>query len=97
MSLGGASTQAKRARREIRACLLGRQGQRCAYCNRLMAPPQRTRQGGPDTMTIDHVTPRSRGGSEHRWNLVLACRSCNDRKEDLTREEFEIARRYGLA
>jgi 5-methylcytosine-specific restriction endonuclease McrA len=31
-------------------------------------------------LTIDHITPRSRGG-QHTWeNLVSACRPCNHRK-----------------
>ena len=30
--------------------------------------------------TIDHRTPRIRGGSHQPWNLVLACRLCNSRK-----------------
>ena len=32
--------------------------------------------------TVDHVVPRSKGGSEQRQNLVLACRRCNERKRD---------------
>jgi 5-methylcytosine-specific restriction endonuclease McrA len=38
--------------------------------------------------TIDHVQPRSRGGT-HSWeNVVLACRSCNNRKGDRLAEEL---------
>lgn len=33
-----------------------------------------------DTSTIDHVMPRSRGGTWHKGNLVLACAMCNRRK-----------------
>jgi 5-methylcytosine-specific restriction endonuclease McrA len=41
----------------------------CQYC------------GGP-AESIDHVIPRSRGGS-HTWeNVVAACRPCNIRKRD---------------
>lgn len=41
----------------------------CQYCG--------THSGD---LTIDHIVPRSRGGS-HSWeNLVSACRSCNHRK-----------------
>jgi hypothetical protein len=54
-------------RRQLRvslANLLVRDQGRCAYCS------------GPAT-TIDHVVPRSRGGT-HSWeNVVAACRPCN--------------------
>jgi 5-methylcytosine-specific restriction endonuclease McrA len=41
----------------------------CQYCGK---------QGGD--LTIDHVVPRSRGGT-HAWdNLVSACKPCNHRK-----------------
>jgi 5-methylcytosine-specific restriction endonuclease McrA len=46
-----------------------RDGHRCQYCGR-----QSSR------LTIDHVTPRHRGG-DHTWtNLVTACAECNLRK-----------------
>lgn len=45
----------------------------CQYCGR------ETRQ-----LTLDHVTPRHRGG-EHSWeNVVSACISCNRRKAGKT-------------
>lgn len=52
-----------------RRAVFGRDGHQCQYC------------GGP-AESIDHVTPRSRGG-EHTWeNVVACCRSCNVRKGD---------------
>lgn len=52
-----------------RAGILRRDGRRCAYC-------------GKRADTIDHVVPRSRGGT-HDWdNCVAACRACNSRKAD---------------
>ncbi len=48
---------------------------RCAYC-------------GNHGDTIDHVVPRSRGGS-HVWeNVVAACSGCNGRKADRTLGEL---------
>ena len=50
-----------------RRAVLNRDGGRCAYCDRRAD-------------TIDHVTPRSRGG-HHVWeNVVAACAGCNHRK-----------------
>lgn len=52
-----------------RAGVLRRDGRVCAYC-------------GKRADTIDHVMPRSRGGT-HSWeNCVAACRGCNSRKAD---------------
>lgn len=36
----------------------------------------------PDFATIDHVVPRSRGGSSDLSNLVLACPGCNSARGD---------------
>lgn len=52
-----------------RAGVLRRDRRKCAYC-----------RGSGDT--IDHVIPRSRGGS-HSWeNCVACCTRCNARKAD---------------
>ncbi len=37
---------------------------------------------------IDHVLPRSRGGSDRVSNLVLSCHECNQRKGNQTAAEF---------
>lgn len=60
--------------------LLEAYGWRCAYC------------GGDGRLTIDHVVPLSRGGSDSIDNLVPACGSCNSSKHDRTLLEFEGAR-----
>ena len=52
-----------------RRAVFTRDGQACVYC------------GGSAT-SIDHVVPRSRGGT-HTWdNVVAACRRCNHAKAD---------------
>ena len=52
-----------------RRAVFARDGHRCQYC-------------GAAAENIDHVVPRSRGGT-HTWdNVVAACRPCNTRKED---------------
>ena len=65
----------RRAVPMTRAGVLRRDGRRCAYCAKRAD-------------TIDHVVPRSRGGT-HTWdNCVAACRSCNSRKADRLIEEI---------
>lgn len=44
----------------------------CAYCGEAFRTERE--------MTIDHIRPRSKGGTNHISNLALACRDCNQRK-----------------
>lgn len=50
----------------------------CQYCGRM--PPR-------SELSIDHVTPRSRGGTTTWTNVVLACTDCNARKRNLLPHE----------
>jgi 5-methylcytosine-specific restriction endonuclease McrA len=47
----------------------------CQYCGG---------QPGGEDLTIDHVLPRSQGGTSTWQNCVLACIGCNKRKTDRT-------------
>jgi 5-methylcytosine-specific restriction endonuclease McrA len=40
------------------------------------------------SVSVDHKTPKSRGGSDGRANLTGACQNCNSAKGDMTSEEF---------
>ncbi len=62
---------------EVREYLLMKWGYRCAYCQK-----QVTR------WEVDHVIPRSRGGSNRVKNLALACHACNQAKGDRTAAEY---------
>jgi 5-methylcytosine-specific restriction endonuclease McrA len=42
----------------------------------------------PQDLEIDHVVPRSRGGSTTPDNLVASCHECNQKKGNLTAAEF---------
>lgn len=39
-------------------------------------------------MTIDHIVPLSKGGTNGMDNLQLACKRCNLMKSDFSTEEF---------
>ena len=62
---------------EVREYLLEKWGRRCAYCGTENVP-----------LEIDHIVPRSRGGSDSVSNLTLACRNCNQKKGSRPVEEF---------
>lgn len=52
----------------------------CHWCAReVFRQPGETR-GHPHTATIDHVIPRSRGGTNDLSNLVIACSPCNHKR-----------------
>jgi hypothetical protein len=57
----------------IRTAVVARAGDRCEYC----CLPTR---GQVATFPIDHVLPRTGGGSESLDNLALACPHCNAQK-----------------
>lgn len=62
---------------ELRELAIEMHGDRCFYCRDEEAP-----------LAVDHVHPVSRGGSNHRANLVPACRACNSSKGNKTWEEW---------
>lgn len=39
-------------------------------------------------LSIDHVIPRSKGGSNDPVNLICACHKCNSSKQSLTISQF---------
>ncbi len=53
----------------------------CQYCGG---------QPGKHDLTIDHIIPRSRGGTTTWENVVTACAPCNRRKGDRLAEEAQM-------
>jgi len=45
----------------------------CQYCGK---------EGKPSDLTLDHITPRSRGGKFTWENIVTSCYACNTKKGD---------------
>lgn len=43
-----------------------------------------------ENASLDHIIPKSKGGSDHNNNLQWVCKWINTAKSDLTREEFLI-------
>jgi 5-methylcytosine-specific restriction endonuclease McrA len=62
---------------EVREYLLEKWGRKCAYCGKKDVP-----------LEIEHIVPRSRGGSNRVSNLTIACHECNQTKGNQTAEEF---------
>jgi 5-methylcytosine-specific restriction endonuclease McrA len=51
---------------------------RCQYCGK---------RGDPGELSVDHILPRSLGGTSSWANCVLACLDCNRRKASRTLKE----------
>ncbi|TMR89346.1 RNA-guided endonuclease IscB, partial [Nonomuraea basaltis] len=71
---------------EVREYLLEKWGRACAYCGNSGVP-----------LNIDHIHPRSRGGSDRISNLVVACIGCNQDKNARPVQEFLAGRPKVLA
>ena len=62
---------------EVREYLLQKWGRQCAYCGAQEVP-----------LEVEHIIPKSRGGSNRVSNLTLACQPCNVAKNSQTAAEF---------
>ena len=55
---------------------------RCAYC------------GSDKELTIDHITPRSKGGADVTKNVVCACHDCNQDKAHTPMEDWYLSQEF---
>ena len=69
-------------RRISRRVLFARDGWQCAYCG-----------SSSNRLTLDHIVPRSRGGTSVWENVVASCAPCNHRKGDRLLEETGMSLR----
>ena len=63
---------------EVKEYLLEKWGRRCAYCNK-----------GNRPLEVEHIIPKSRGGSNRVDNLTIACEPCNKAKGSMTADEYD--------
>lgn len=66
-------------RRITRRAVLARDDWTCQYCG-----------SGAAKLTVDHVIPKSRGGSSSWENIVASCAPCNRRKADRLPREVRM-------
>jgi 5-methylcytosine-specific restriction endonuclease McrA len=62
---------------EVRSYLLVKYGYQCIYCGKKEC-----------VFEIDHIRPKSRGGSDRISNLALSCHECNLAKANRTAAEW---------
>jgi 5-methylcytosine-specific restriction endonuclease McrA len=68
----------KRHVRFSRFNIFARDNNTCQYCSKSLPRPE---------LNLDHVVPRSRGGTSTWENIVCSCHHCNRRKGGRTPEE----------
>lgn len=74
---GVAYQQGELAGYEVREYLLEKWDRQCAYCGKKNVP-----------LEVEHIIPKSRGGSDRVSNLTIACHDCNQEKNNKTVEEY---------
>jgi 5-methylcytosine-specific restriction endonuclease McrA len=62
---------------DVREYLLEKWDRKCAYCGKEGVPLQ-----------VEHIHPKSKGGSDRVSNLTLACEPCNQKKGSRPIEDF---------
>lgn len=68
--------------KRFRGLLAQSQNNLCAGCGMPLNVSRKTKPTHADYPTLDHVTPRSTGGSRHLGNVIVMHRKCNNRKAD---------------
>lgn len=71
-SWASSALQARRRRQVI-----ARDGLNCHWCGIVCTDEKGSPRQSPTKATLDHVTPRSKGGTHEVGNLVIACATCN--------------------
>ena len=76
------TTSSGEARRLWRKQIKESWNHQCAYC------------GSEENLTIDHVVPQSKGGSDFTKNVVCCCHSCNQDKSHTPWEEWYFSQEF---
>lgn len=70
---------------KVRSAVQARDKQACVYC------------ASKTNLTIDHIIPEIKGGSNGENNLVVACRACNAKKREFRIDQVNMRYRDGYS
>jgi len=77
--------------RRFRNIAFVRQGGKCHWCGSMMIPnTERDLCDHPRFCTGDHLVPMSRGGLTEESNIVAACKTCNNHRQQTPRQTMII-------
>lgn len=71
-------------RNELRLAIYERDNKICAYCGIECSADENANHG----ISLDHIKPRSKGGTNSPKNLVVSCRGCNSTRQDTPIEKW---------
>lgn len=70
------TTSSADAKRMWRQSIKDKWGHKCAYCD------------SKHELTLDHIIPQSKGGSDFLTNVICCCKKCNNSKSHINWEEW---------
>lgn len=76
------ATSSSEARKKWRQSIKEHWNYKCAYC------------GSDEDLTLDHITPRSKGGTDRITNVICACNSCNHSKGHQSWHEWFMTQEF---
>ena len=76
------TTSPGEAKRMWRQKIKDKWDNQCAYC------------GSDEHLTIDHVVPRAKGGTDFTRNVVCACHECNQDKAHTPMEDWYLSQEF---
>lgn len=76
------TTSSGEAKRIWRKSIKEEWDDKCAYC------------GSDQNLTLDHIIPQSKGGSDTTKNVVCCCHSCNQDKAHTPWEDWYLSQEF---
>ncbi|MFO7295374.1 MAG: HNH endonuclease [Clostridia bacterium] len=67
-------------KKSLKSYIYERDGRRCHFCDKRLQFHQ---------ASLDHYLPRSKGGTNDIFNLILSCKKCNKLKKSSIPNDFE--------
>jgi len=61
----------RKRQKKLKEYVIDRDGLLCCYCDKVLLP---------ETATLDHIVPDSKGGMFNATNLTIACAKCNSER-----------------
>ena len=71
---------------QVKLTVIRRDGFKCIYCKTIGTQK--------NYLTVDHIFPLSKGGTNRQKNIACSCRECNQKKKNMLLTDF--IKKYGI-